>query len=109
MKKLLFVLAVFSATLIYCQRTVRIEGKVTDVNSGKPIAGARVLHVALDTVVFTDSTGHYALPPAPSRTGTIVFNAADYQPFEVEFKPRAGKATVSLDVELEPSPLKVIY
>ena len=109
MRKILFVMVVAAMALISCERTVRVEGKVTDVNSGKPITGARVLHVALDTIVFSDSAGRYTLPPAPSRATKIIFNATNYEPYEVEFKPRAGKEAFFLDVELEPKPVEVLY
>ncbi len=110
MKKSLILYVVCALSLISCGRTVvSIEGKVTDINSGKPLAEVKVLPFALDTIIFTDSSGHFRLPPVPSRPGIIKFNAPNYEPLEVEFKPKPGETNVSLDVELELKPVEVLY
>jgi hypothetical protein len=109
MKKFLFAFALCAAAVVSCEKMVSIEGRVTDANSGKPIAGVRVLPFALDTIILTDSTGRYKLPPVLSRPGTIKFNAANYEPLDVQFKPRGGRKPAVLDVELEKKPVDVIY
>lgn len=110
MKKSLILYVVCVALLISCgSPVVNIEGKVTDMNSGMPIAEVKVLPFALDTIILTDSAGHFKLPPVPSRPGIIKFNANNYEPLEFEYKPKGGKGTVLLDVELEKKPVEVIY
>lgn len=110
MKRFLLVIAICAAVMISCGRTVvSIEGKVTDMNSGNPLAGVKILPFALDTLILTDSTGCFKLPPVPSRPGIIKFNAPNYEPLEVEFKPKPGETRVSLNVELELKPVEVLY
>ncbi|NLI97277.1 carboxypeptidase regulatory-like domain-containing protein [bacterium] len=110
MKKLILLSVIIAGFFSFdCERTIEIKGIVKDASSGYPIAGARVLHEAIDTVVVTDSSGRFELPPAPARPAEILFNAPNHEPLELEFKPKGVKSVFELEVEMDPRPLEVIY
>lgn len=132
MKKLL-VLMIFVGSLLTLNcsnKPVRIEGRITRMESTQPIADAWVYDPSIkvakaipeDTVekpltqlednlkiARSDSMGYYVLEGVPLRRHAIYFAAKDHEPLKVDFKPRSRKGTYVINVQLEPSPIEVKF
>ncbi|MEA2030979.1 MAG: von Willebrand factor type A domain-containing protein [candidate division Zixibacteria bacterium] len=52
---------IIANALIYAAATGRIEGRITDEDTGKPIAGALVLVIDTQQVTMTDTDGKYVI------------------------------------------------
>jgi hypothetical protein len=79
----------------------RLNGRVTDALTGKPIAAARV---SLDDLVLnTDTDGAYQLKRRP-RDGRLVVLAPGYRRVIVDLSQQPG-----LDFQLQPHPVRATY
>lgn len=72
-----------------------IHGTVTDKN-GEPLSGVSVQIKGTETVVSTDSNGHFSISASPGKN--LVFNLIGFQPQEITIKN-----TAALQVQLEES------
>lgn len=131
MKRSIAALIVLIVILTGCSaRTVKVQGKVTHLDTGEPIAGAWVYDPTLDTmaaapedpgttdilhgmkrnrkVVLSDQQGQYVLESVSARQHFIYFAAENFEPVKVKFKAK-GRDVVEIDVTFEPSPYEVNY
>ncbi|MFZ5939236.1 MAG: SusC/RagA family TonB-linked outer membrane protein [Bacteroidota bacterium] len=94
MKKLFFLLFIFSATLLSAQQTT-ITGNVTDQN-GMGIPGVSILVKGTQQGTITDFNGDYTLT-APSEA-TLVFSFIGYKTVE---EALGGRTVVNLQMQEE--------
>lgn len=70
----ILILLLSNLTIAVAQNVRTITGKLTDANTGKPIAGASVVLKGTTTGTSTDENGNYTLKvPANTNAGTLIF------------------------------------
>lgn len=79
----------------------RLNGRVSDAATGKPVPGARIS--LGDVTTSTDSDGDYALQRHPAE-GVLQILAPGYRRAQREMSQRPG-----LDVKLQPNPVRATY
>ena len=79
----------------------RLDGRVTDAETGKPVAAARVS--LDDTLVTTGSDGTFWLQHRP-HAGSLTVLAPGYRRTRLDLGAAAG-----LDVQLQPNPVHATY
>ena len=93
-KGLLFLLAVFTTTIIYSQVTV--SGKIVDSSNGDPIIGATILEVGTPNGTVSDIDGNYRL--TIDENGQLAISYLGYETLTVNVGSRTQIA-----IELQPS------
>ena len=81
-------------------------GRVTDLSTGRPIAGAVVELRAAREQTFTREDGTFSLAMSELRTDTLAIEHLGYRTATVEVTPVPG-ATVSVTAEVVPEPLSL--
>jgi hypothetical protein len=79
----------------------RLDGRVTDAATGKPVASARVS--VDDSVLTTDRDGAFQLQSRP-RAGNLTVLAPGYRRAVLDLGSSGG-----LDVQLQPNPVRATY
>lgn len=74
----------------------RVNGTVTDAQTGNPLVGVNILVQGTTTGTITDANGHYSLS-VPSLSDTLRFSFVGYQ---TKMIPIDGRTTI--DVSLQP-------
>ena len=76
------------------QTTGRLIGRVTDVDTGEPLAGARVRIERLDLQTASDDDGRYLLAGIPAGRHPVSVDLLGYEPLRLQdVIVRAGSAT----------------
>ena len=94
-KQLVFILMslLFVATA-YAQRTVTVQGVVTDANFKEPVIGANILVKGTTLGTICDMDGKYLLENVPAD-GTLVFSFIGMKTVEVKID---GKKTINVEL-----------
>ena len=94
-KQLVFILMslLFVATT-YAQRTVTVQGVVTDANFNEPVIGANILVKGTTLGTICDVDGKYLLENVPAN-GTLVFSFIGMKTVEVKVD---GKKTINVEL-----------
>lgn len=82
-------------------RASRIQGQVTDANSGDPIFNAEIAILNTDVVDLTNVSGLYKMGTAESGMFTIVASKTGYLDKTIENVEFINGEAVDLDIELE--------
>ena len=79
----------------------RIQGQVTDANTGDPIFNAEIVILNTDVVDLTDVSGIYKMGTVESGMFTIVASKSGYLDATIENVEFINGEAVNLDIELE--------
>ncbi len=79
------------------QQQITVTGKVTDSQTGEPIAGVNVVVKGTTTGTMTDASGSYLLN-VPDRNATLVFSFVGYTTQEI---PLAGRTSLNVSLVSE--------
>jgi hypothetical protein len=89
-----------------------VEGRVTDRDTGEPIAGALVAASSLGLSAFTNSGGEFSFPSATLATDfvevTITAAAAGYGDWTIEGVRLVSGDTLILDIEMGTQPTTIV-
>lgn len=83
LKSLLIVIMVFISTTSLMSQTRTIEGKVTSMENGTPIADVNVKLKGANTTTTTNADGVYAIAVDAKSTETLIFNHPNFEEMEV--------------------------
>ena len=81
-------------------RAARIEGEVSDANTGDPIFNAEIMILNTDVVDLTDVSGIYKMGTAESGMFTVVASKDGYFDTTIENVEFINGEAVNLDIEL---------
>jgi hypothetical protein len=99
-----YILQLFFLTIIsfsaYSQ-TGKVEGKITDSKTGKPLTGASVTVSGNNKGVATDIDGRYVLTIQASKSLSITVSSVGYQAKEISNVEVAPNTLINLDVVME--------
>lgn len=98
MKKWIFLFACTLGTLAGWAQTVQLQGRVTDKNSGQPLAGVTVRVQNSNTGAVTDAQGNFSLQVPAAAQYHLIFSYVGYQTQTV-----TASAGSRLQVQLSPS------
>jgi len=79
------------------QQQITVSGKVTDSQTGEPIAGVNVVVKGTTTGTMTDAAGNYSLN-VPDKNATLVFSFVGYTTQEI---PLAGRSSLNVSLVSE--------
>ena len=82
-------------------QTGKIEGKITDSKTGKPLTGVSITISGNSKGTATDLEGRFVLTLTASKPYTITISSVGYQTKEVENVEVASNALINVDVVLE--------
>lgn len=85
-------------------QTGALEGRVTDAETGLPLAAANIVVEGTVLGTMSDREGRYRLPGVPAGRQRVVFSVMGYETAVREVGIEAD-ATIRIDVALAPSPL----
>lgn len=92
---------------LLAQSTGKIEGIVTDKESGQPLAGCQVRVEGTNLGNITNAKGYYFILNAPPGERVIAFNFTGYAPARVEgVRVQAGQ-TLTVDAALQMSVIEM--
>ncbi len=103
----LFFLLVLSSSPLGAQTTGRIQGTVTDLSSGEPLAGVLIRVEALDRSTLSSDQGRFILAGLPAGQHDVQVELVGFTSLELEsVVVRASRAS-ELALELEPTAVPV--
>jgi len=79
------------------QQQITVTGKVTDSQTGEPMAGVNVIVKGTTTGTMTDASGSYSLN-VPDRNATLIFSFIGYTTQEI---PLEGKTSLNVSLVSE--------
>lgn len=79
----------------------KVEGKITDSKTGKPLTGVSITVSGNNKGVATDLDGRFVITLAASKPHTIRVSSVGYQTKDVENVEVSANAIINLDVVLE--------
>ncbi len=89
--------------------TGRLQGTITDVDSGDPVVGAEVTAEAARVYLsYSDEEGKYAFPALQPGVYTVTVEAYGYQPKAASGITVTEETTVTQDFQLTPLPTSVV-
>ncbi len=98
----LFYLVFFTAiSLSTYSQTGKVEGKITDATTGKPLTGASVTVAGNSKGVASDLDGRFVLTLPAAKPQVIRVSSIGYQTKEIENVEVANNALTNLDVVME--------
>lgn len=97
---------IYSLLLIFCSfityaQSGKIEGKITDSKTGKPLTGASIIISGNSKGVASDMDGHFVLSVPASKLLVIKVSSVGYQTKEIADVLVAPNALITVDVLLE--------
>ena len=102
------ILSFFVITILFSAASAsaqgRIEGQITDAESGEALPGVVVQLRGTALGASTDINGHYALTRVPAGSYTLDAALIGYRAAEHSVEIEAG-STASLDLQIQPSPI----
>lgn len=88
--------AMFISTIGFTQ-TIEITGRVTETDTGEPLATANVVVKGTNIGVMTDDAGYYTLPNVPSSAKSLEFHMMGYDVVEVAID---GKTVINVSMSI---------
>lgn len=106
---LLVILALFLLfpTSLLAQKKGAITGRITDVNSGDYLPGANVMIEGTSFGAASDRSGIYRISKVPPGTHNLKVTYIGYEPKIVEITVGDQGHTLSVDIAIEPSDVKM--
>ncbi len=101
MRYILYLVFFTAISLSTYSQTGKVEGKITDLKTGKTLSGVSVTVVGNSKGVATDIDGHFVLALPTSKPQIIRVSSIGYQTKEIENVEVAPNALSNLDVILE--------
>ena len=94
MKKIIVLLAVFTAPFLHAQSTGSVVGKLIDKEyNNEPLAFANILIKGTTTGTTSDFDGHYSFEGLDAEAYTLIFSFVGYETQEINVQVVAGKVT----------------
>jgi len=101
MKKMMIVVLVLLSAVLLAQDTGTISGKVTDKDTGEPLAGSRIILVGTSIGASSDMDGNYQIKDIPVGTYTLKAACMGYVDVRIErVKVKKNKNT-KINIHLE--------
>lgn len=110
MKKVIMILLLMSANLIFAQTNEpkgNLEGRVVDAETKSPLIGVNIFIKNTQTGTTTDAEGNYKISNLPAGLLTVVFSYIGYESAtktDISIKP--GKS-VYLDIDMKSSSIEL--
>ena len=79
MKKMLYLLTLFTFTVAVSQNTGELNGRILDLQSQQPLEGATVVLEGTSIGTVTDDQGYFKLENIPSKSYNVVVSYLGYQ------------------------------
>ena len=103
MKRLFTLITWMMTTCMMAQaQTGRIEGSITDHETGEPLIGATVRIRELELTEVSDEQGHFAFRELPSGSYTLAVSYIGFQPLSRRVTTSDGSKTRRLKLSLYP-------
>lgn len=103
---ILVLLIVFISSNIFAQNTGKINGQVTDDQTGEPLIGANVMVEGTQLGAATDDQGQYVILNVPPGKQTLRFNYIGYKTVKVEdIEVKIGRTT-TINVQMSQTALE---
>lgn len=101
MRYITYLLFFTFSTITAFSQTGKVEGKITDSKTGKPITGVSITVTGNNKGVATDLDGRFVITLDASKPHTIRVSSVGYQTKDVENIEVTPNAIINLDVVLE--------
>lgn len=89
------------ASSLNAATTGKLAGRVTDIDTGEPVAGANVIIVEKEMGAVTDQNGRYMILNIPPGIYTVQASRLDYAPTTVEEVRINLDLTTTINFELQ--------
>jgi len=106
MKKLNIFILVFLSAILLAKETGTISGKVTNKDTGDPLAGCNVILVGKEMGAATDINGTFLIKDVPTGTYTLKATYIGYAAVKIERVKVKAKSNTVINIEMLLLPLK---